>query len=453
MSAARVLPKMTAEVQQLSAAPEWTASTILSAALGLLMFGPLAFGAVEPWSLFVLESGSAILMGVWLVCFLVMDGQEFRWSPVFLPVSALLVLTTLQLLLPRASAYPYVTYARLLQYASYAALVFLLTQTFTRTRHLRRSALAFTIYGTAVALFAIIQNLSSPGMLYWVRTPQFGGWVYGPYVNHNHYAGLMEMLTPVPLVFAFSRYATGRKKWLAASAAALMGASIFLSGSRGGMAAFSVQVAMFFWFVFRERAHGRVVSIMATFLIASLALVGWIGGSEVSRRIATVSPLEHSELGNDIRSTIDRDALHMFAKKPLLGFGAGTFREVYPQFRSLYTNFLIDHAHNDYLELLVETGIAGFGICLWFVWISTRTALGKIRNWPADINGTAALATLLGIAGILVHSLVDFNLQIPANAALFCTLCGIAALDPRFRNPRQAYRRRAVTEDARNVAI
>jgi O-antigen ligase len=232
-----------------------------------------------------------------------------------------------------------------------------------------------------------------------------------------------------------------------------MGASIFLSGSRGGMAAFSLQVALFFWFIFRERAHGRVTSIMATFLIASLALVGWIGGSEVSRRIATVSPHEHFELGNDIRSTIDRDALHMFANRPVLGFGAGTFREVYPQFRSLYTNFLIDHAHNDYLELLAETGIVGLGICCWLIWTSTRAALGKIRNWPSDVNGAVSLAALLGIAGILVHSFVDFNLQIPANAALFCALCGIAAMGPRFRNPRHKHKRRSVTEDVMNAVV
>jgi O-antigen ligase len=453
LSAAQQLPEATAEVRQLSPALEWGQGAILATTLGLLMFGPLAFGAVEPWSLFVLQAGSALLIGAWLVRSLLRNKLELRWNPALLPMTAMLALMTGQLMLPHWSAYRYATYASLLIYLSYATIVFLLIQTLTRTRHVRRAAMALGSYGVAIASFAIIQNLSSPGKLYWVRAPRFGGWIYGPYVNHNHYAGLMEMLTPIPLVFAFTRYARGRKKWAAASAAALMGASIFLSGSRGGMAAFALQVALFFWFVFRERAHGRVASVMATFLIASLAFVGWIGGSEVSKRITTLSPYKHSELAADMRRAINRDAIHMFTAHPILGFGAGAFGEVYPQFRSIYTNSLIDHAHNDYLELLVETGVIGFGLGCWLIWASFRSALRKVHNWPSDVNGAVSLSALLGIIGILVHSFVDFNLQIPANAALFYALCGIAAMDARFKNPMRGHRRRDLAEDTMNLEI
>ena len=65
--------------------------------------------------------------------------------------------------------------------------------------------MVFSGYGFAVAMFALMQGIASNGKLYWLRTPQSGGWIYGPYVNHNHYAGLMEMLTPIPLVISLSR--------------------------------------------------------------------------------------------------------------------------------------------------------------------------------------------------------------------------------------------------------
>ena len=100
---------------------------------------------------------------------------------------------------------------------------------------------------------------------------------------------------------------------------------------------------------------------------------------------------------------------------------------VYPQFRSFYTSFFVNEAHNDYLQLLVEAGIVGFGIAVWFLVITFRGAAAKLQNWTETVNGTLTVAALLGCIGILVHSFLDFNLQIPANAALFYVLCTVAA--------------------------
>src|SRR5260370_2337008 len=82
------------------------------------------------------------------------------------------------------------------------------------------------------------------GKLYWIRTLEQGGSIYGPYVNHNHYAGLMEMLTPFPLVLATTHFTNGNRKIAVAGIAALIAASIFLSGSRGGLAAFVLAMGL-----------------------------------------------------------------------------------------------------------------------------------------------------------------------------------------------------------------
>jgi O-antigen ligase len=340
---------------------------------------------------------------------------------------------------PGMSAYRHATYSALLLYVAYGVACFLIAQSLTRTRHLRIIATALVVYGSAVAVFAVLQSLSSSDKLYWFRTPRSGGWIYGPYVNHNHYAGLMEMLAPLPLVFAFSRYAHGRKRWLAAGAAAFMGATIFLSGSRGGMTAFALQVALFFWLLFRERRREGTAFLLGAFLLISLTLVSWIGGSEVKARLSTVSLDKHSELAGDIRLSINRNTLHMFAKRPALGWGLGTFDSVYPEFRSFYTRFRVDEAHNDYLQLLAETGVVGFATAVWFLIVVIRPALQKSRGWPSDVNGIAAVASLVAISGILVHSLVDFNLEIPANALFFYVMCTMAAMEPRFGNYRRGH--------------
>jgi O-antigen ligase len=230
---------------------------------------------------------------------------------------------------------------------------------------------------------------------------------------------------------------------MAASASAFMAGTIFLSGSRGGMAAFVVQMALFFGFLFRERTRNRVLLLLGGFLLIALASITWIGGNEVSARISTVATREHSELETDIRLAIDRDSLSMVAKRPILGWGLGTFADIYPQFRSFYTNSAVNQAHNDYLQVLVETGGVGFGIVIWFLAMVFPPAIRKARNWPFDINGLVSLASLLGITGILVHSFVDFNLEVPANAMLFYVLCSVAAMGTHFRNFHREHKGRA----------
>lgn len=137
----------------------------------------------------------------------------------------------------------------------------------------------------------------------------------------------------------------------------------------------------------------------------------------------------------------------MFAKRPILGWGLATFEYAYPEFRSFYTNSLVNAVHNDYLQVLVETGLLGFAITVWLLVAAIRPGLRKLRNWPSDVNGSVALAALLGISGILVHSFVDFNLQIPANAMLFYVLCTLAGMEPRFRNFRREHKHRTAVTD------
>src|SRR5262249_26633002 len=84
------------------------------------------------------------------------------------------------------------------------------------------------------------------------------------------------------------------------------------------------------------------------------------------------------------------------------------------------------------VQLLVEMGGAGFVLMLCFLGVTYVCALRKVKHWDTDPNATVAIAAMVGVTGILVHSFVDFNLQIPANAALFYVLCTVAAMSPRF---------------------
>jgi O-antigen ligase len=413
---------------------EQAGTVLLYGIFGLLLFGPLAFGATEPWSIFLMEAGSAALFLLWIGKQVLEGELKIRWNPLFLPMGAFGLLILLQLVF-RRSAYPHDTVVMALKYFAYALLCSLAAQTLLRGSQARSLAKIFSWYGAALAAFALVYGVSSNGKLYWLRLPRNGGWVYGPYVNHNHYAGLMEMLVPIPLVLALTGMASNKTRAAAAAAAAVMVGTIFLSGSRGGMLAIITELVILSVFLVKQKRGLGIPVLIGLFLTIVVALLIWIGGGELSRRIAT--GLSHSEISSDTRFNIDRDGLRMFLKKPVLGWGLGTFPVVYPQFRTFYTNFFINEAHNDYLQLLVEMGLLGFGTMLWFLLTLYTRALKKIGNWTEEITGATTLACVLGLSGILVHSALDFNLQIPANAALFYVLCTIAASEPFARPARK----------------
>jgi O-antigen ligase len=403
-------------------------SIVLYGTFGLLLFGPLAFGTVEPWSIFILEAGATGLAILWLAKQW-LDGEiKIKGNPLFLPMGVFGFLILIQILF-HTTSYPHDTVSAALLYCAYGTLCFLSGQSLLRTAQARNLALILCIYGAVLATFALLQGISANGKLYWVRVPRLGGWIYGPYVNHNHYAGLMEMLLPIPLVLCLTRLAHSKERIAAAAAAAVMAGTIFLSGSRGGMLALFGELIVLAVVLVKQRRDLRTAVGLGIFLLVVAGLLTWLGGDELLRRLATVETA-HTDLSAEMRLQINRDGLRMFWSKPVLGWGLDSFPVVYPQFRSFYTNFFVNQAHNDYLQLLIEMGVLGFATMLWFLIVLYRSALRKIGNWTSQVTGAMTLACILGFTGILIHSAVDFNLHIPANAALFYVLCTVAAADP-----------------------
>lgn len=422
--------------------PQITNTALLLGASAILLLGPLVFGAVEPWSIFVLETCSMSLLAVWAYRQWSSGALTVLDQPLYRPMAAFFALVLLQWVLG-TTAYRHVTYSHLLLYCAYGMLAFVVSQTLRRSSQFELLAKLFTGYGLVVASFAILQGMAPNGKLYWIWASAQGGAIYGPYVNHNHFAGLMEMLTPFPLVLAATQFTNGNRKIVVAGIAALMAASIFLSGSRGGMAAFVAQMVLLGVLLVRRRdVNWKQPLMLGGFLALVIVFLVWMGGNELTQRLASIHSEAREEINGGVRLTIDRDCLRMLLKRPLLGWGLGAFPIVYPGFRSFYTSFFVNEAHNDYLQLLVETGVAGFSIAVWFLVVVFRRAAGKLKNWTDTATGALTVSALLGCVGILVHSFLDFNLQIPANAALFYVLCAIAAAPPLLESQRRRVVRR-----------
>ena len=384
----------------------------------LLAFGVLAFGAVDEWSTFAFEVGVAILFLVWAARQVISDQLKLSRNPLYLPAALFFLLILAQILL-RTTAYSYVTQYEAMRYLSYG-IVMLVAAEYVQEETVRKQVvLAMIAFGTAYTIFALVQELAANGKIFWLHRPQFGGGIFGSYVNRNHYAGLIEMLVPFPLVVSMGHLIKKEKRAIVGFCAILMASTIFLSRSRGGMIAFALQIVLFAVLTLWQRRNPRVAGTLAVVCLLVLIFLFIIGKGHVLGRLQDLAP--------GTRLTMTLDCLKLYAKRPVLGWGLGTFPVVYPKYRSFYTSLFINEAHNDYAQLLAEMGTLGFALMVWFLARLYRYRWASSRRWEFKWDGALSLAALLGCSGILLHSFVDFNLHIPGNAALFYALAAMAA--------------------------
>ncbi|MFY9936430.1 MAG: O-antigen ligase family protein [Silvibacterium sp.] len=346
-------------------------------------------------------------------------------NQLYLPM-ALFALVVLVQIAFHQTAYWYATWSKGLLWMSYAGVFFLVSQTFHQKRWISVFGFFCAGYGFLLSLFAIVQQFTSNGKIYWVVQNRFGGWIYGPYVNHAHYAGLMEMLVPFPLMLAIASRAGRPGRAFFLFAAVVMSSTIFLSQSLGGMIAFAAELAALSLIVFRNgRSSYREIVILGVLCCALVAWLVWLRPVGLVERIARLlNPI--ADAGATGRVAIVKDSLRMVRARPFLGWGLGTFPVVYPSFRSFFTNLWVNEAHNDFVQTLVETGVVGFACAAAFLFLLCRVAIRNSRLWLSEIRSSMAVAAFIGCLGLLIHGFVDFNLQIPANAAFFFALAALA---------------------------
>lgn len=241
------------------------------------------------------------------------------------------------------------------------------------------------------------------------------------------------MLFPFALLMAANRGEEPSNRAFFAFAASLMVASVFLSGSRSGIVSILFELGLFSAVTLLMSPHRRFASARSTLIFSLvIALVIWISGEAIVNMTSLWhGPTMDPSFSN--RAQILHDSLQLIRERPLFGWGLGTFPTVYPQVQSWYSDLFVNAAHNDYLQLLVETGIAGFSVVMLFLVLVLRAGVRRTLQAPQSV----AFAASIGCIGMMLHSFTDFNMHIPANAALFFALCGLilAASDDSFPGP------------------
>jgi O-antigen ligase len=262
---------------------------------------------------------------------------------------------------------------------------------------------------------------------------------HGTFVNRNHFAGLLEITIPLILGFAFSM----NKYWLAGiknGFNSILGSddvfkqipiiilvlllllALLLSKSRMGI--LSIFISLIFFYsnlnLFGNK-YKNVLWFLTISIIFFILLIFIVDINPILERFRNINASQ--------RVLVWKDCIHIIKDFPLFGSGLGTFKYIYPLYReNLKIAVDYHYAHNDYIHLLVETGLLGFSCLMTGLIILFKDAMKflKYNTQTRDSYGFfITLGALTGIVSILVHSLADFNLHIPSNALYFTTMIGI----------------------------
>ena len=177
-----------------------------------------------------------------------------------------------------------------------------------------------------------------------------------------------------------------------------------------------MEMAVLFFLLLVRRIRSKYVFLGGMVVFGALLAVSWIGVQKVLERFSNNSALE---VTSGKRASMRHDTWRIFRDHPVLGTGLGTLQMVFPPYESLYDGKIVNHTHNDYLEALAETGILGGLCCAWFLVILFVESFKGLGGLGSSFNSALNLSGLVGCCGLLVHSLFDFNLHIPANGLLF----------------------------------
>jgi O-antigen ligase/tetratricopeptide (TPR) repeat protein len=437
----------------------------------MVTLSPWVFGAVHPISEFILFAALSVLLGLWGLRILVDRRLQWRNCPLALCLAGLFVLGVFQTTplptplleklspttarlnnqlrpaqpeilrgestsevpapIDAVSVYPGATRAVLLRVLAVFVLFVVVRNNVASPGSLKRLCIVAVVNGTLLALFALVQFFTSPrDMVYWTY-PTLGS-VYGPFICRNHFPFYLNMCIGLGLGLLLAAGASnpGREgTWLdrtremlgrpailwIGAALALMLASVAFSLSRGGVLALVGAGAICLLGRLGQTRRMTVSATVALPLALAVGLVGWFGFGAVEKRMATVWKGEALEG----RLPVWNRVLPTVYDFPIWGSGYGTFQYVEPLSRepSDRPDIVNDHAHNEYLEMLLEGGAVGailslvaIGLVLWY----GCRAVSRCDAAP----GGLALGAVFAFATAMLHAVGDFGLHMPAIVVL-----------------------------------
>ncbi len=455
--------------------------TIFTALLALIALVAIPYGTVEPWWETVFECAVFGLGALWIAESSLRGTWRVREPGLLAPLLFLAAFAFLQTvpvsgpgtgaaaggiatnLWQTISADPFETRRFVLKLLALILCGELLLCYTSSPRRLR--ALIYTVIGVGVAsaLFGVIRQTAQRGGADFILSYLPAGTGYGQLINRNHFALLMELALGL-ILGLIAGGGVRREHLLTYAAAALpVWAALVLTTSRGGILSMLVQILFLALMVSGGRSAAQAGGFgadsrrngaggaswlwrifgsfmmrmaLAACLVGAVAFgIVWMGGDQLTTRLETLSgevnatSLAPRDGGRRIE--IWRATWEMFKAHPLTGVGFGAYRIAITEHHDASGRLTPEEAHNDYLEVLASGGLPGAALALWFVLAFIRRARSIGLRAADPFRRAACLGALVSLAGVAVHSLVDFGLHITINSLLLTALIVIAVADNR----------------------
>ena len=353
---------------------------------------------------------------------------------------------------------PYDSWIALYQgitYTAFFALSLLLINTRERVTQIIWTIIAAATLQAAYGSFMVLSELEWG---FFQPKSAFLGNATGTFINRNHMAGYLEIAIALGVGFIianpthysgnlrqrtlqFISTMTSEKVILRLLLAIIVIALVMTRSRMGNTAFFASMIATGAMALFFMRYKTRsTVILLSSMLIVDMAIVGTFFGAD-----DLVERLKETSQDTESRDEVARDTFNIWKEYPVFGTGSGTFTHVYPSLKSedVVTSRIYNNAHNDILQFLSEFGLPAFLVLCWIVGYALTNVVNAMRKRHSHFSKGIGFGSMMAIVALMIHSTVDFNLQIPANALMFMLVLALSAIS-RW-TPRKIHR------DRRNI--
>ena len=444
--------------------------------LVLIAWLPLPLGSNRPWAEAIVEVWAYSLMLLWLIAFMrnkvETTGVFKKAAPVVIVFFIWLIWILLQIIpLPPAwiasispvafghhslvnatdlmtlSLDPHATAVGWLKSLAYILIFILALLLIHSRRRLRQLAYVVIYSGLFQAVYGSLMTLSGLGYGFFIKNPSALN-VTGTFINRNHLAGYLVMALSVGIGMMIASLDTKSdytakqrlRKYLQLILSpklrlrlylAMMVIALVLTHSRMGNTSFFAALIIaggIGLILSRHATRGTVILLISLIAIDVFIVGAWFGLEKVAVRI------EETRLVKETRDEVDIYVIEQWKDFKWTGSGLGSFYSVFPKYRKEDVGGFYDHTHNDYLEFASDTGVIGVALLGLVIVMSIYVALvAQYRRRDPLMRGIS-FAAIMSICAMMIHATVDFNLQIPANAATFMLILSMAWISYGFRN-------------------